>query len=138
MERWMSTIGSRIWTIARYAREWLPVDEILDPELVQTWDEYEKNQSDREKQKGDTDITVRMSVPINSAAITRRDRNLEFIRRISEEGVQMALQRQGKMINMDEIINDLARDSGFNKPVTIQATPLEGQEGQEEGENAAV
>ncbi|MBD3321290.1 MAG: hypothetical protein GF350_09370 [Chitinivibrionales bacterium] len=127
MERWMSTIGSRIWTIARYARENLPVNEILDPELVEIWDEYERRQSDREKIENDTDITVRMSVPVNSAAITRRDRNLETIRRISDEGVQMALAQQGKMIDMDTVVNDIARDSGFNKPITVDIPQQQAQ-----------
>lgn len=139
MERWMSAIGQRVWTIARYAKESLPIKEILDPELVQRWDEYEERQSGREKIMNDTDITVRMSLPINSAAITRRDKNLEFIRRISEEGVQMALARQGKMLDLDSVINDIARDTGFNKPITVplpqQQAPTEGEEG---GGNAAV
>jgi len=123
MERWMSAIGKRLWIICRYNRKFLPVKEILGEELAQVWEDYEKRQSERECKENDTDISVRMSLPINTAAIHRRDKNLEFIRRVSDEGIQVALQRQGEMLDMKTIVNGIARDSGYNRGITIPIPP---------------
>lgn len=133
MERWMSGIGYRLWVICRHQMKFIPYKEILGPKLAKVWEDYENEQSKREKIENDTDISVRMSLPINTAAIHRRDKNLEFIRRISDEGIQVALQRQGEMIDMKTILNGIARDTGFHKGVTV---PIPQAQAQAEGEGA--
>jgi len=130
MERWMSAIGKQLWIICRYNRKFLPVKEILGEKLTEQWEKYEKKQSERERMANDTDITVRMSMPINTAAIYRRDKNLEFLRRIADPGIQQALAAQGKILDVDAILGGIAHDNGYNKPITIDMPKSAAVEGE--------
>lgn len=122
MERWVSTIGKRILTICRAelnstpegTETNIPFEEILGKEDLETWIAYEAAQSEREKTKMDTDVTVRMSLPVNVAAIHRRDKSLEFLRSVGNEGVLALLQAQGKMIDMAGLIESIASDTGLS------------------------
>ena len=133
MERWVATIGQRLWTMARWAfrRGVLPAEEILGPQLTQVWQAYEEKQSEREKIMQDTDIVVRMSMPMNAAAVHRRDKNLEFLRSVSSPDMIQIMMSMGKMPNFPELISNVARDSGLGENAIVDFTPPQEAQAQE-------
>jgi len=121
MERWVSTIGKRILTICRADlnnteegyRTNIPYKEIMGGEDFEKWQQYEAKQSVRERVKQDTDVTVRMSLPVSVAALHRRDKGLEFMRSIGQEGWLALLQAQGKSVDAAQITENIAQDIGL-------------------------
>lgn len=119
MERWVSEIGKRMLTFIRYHREYLPLKEILEPEEVEIWDAYEKRQSERERIKQDTDIEVRMSMPVNAAAIHRRDKMIELLRNLGNPLIIGMLQQQGKGLDMAKMVEQIVRDTGMSRSIIV-------------------
>ena len=114
--------------MARLNREIMPINEILDPENVTRWEEYEQVQSAREKTENDTDLTVRMALPVNAAASFRRDRMIELLRNILANPIVLQLlQAEGKKILVSELINKITSDSGQITPIVVDIQP-EGQQ----------
>jgi hypothetical protein len=123
MERWVSTIGKRLLSILRYARENLPCREILGEEDYAKWEAYEARQSERERTKQDTDITVRMSLPVHTAALHRRDKMVELLGRMGNPAMVQLMAMQGKAPNVAALVQDILTDSGLNENYITDLDP---------------
>lgn len=135
MEDAAAEIGKRIWRIARYIKDELPVKEILGEEDAAVWDAYEARQSNKERQGLDSDISVRMGVSVTPAQIGRRNVLLELLRSVTQPEVLQVMQMQQSIPDIAKIVNKVADDSGLVGSIVLplQTAPEEGGEGGESG-----
>ena len=139
MERWVATIAKRMLTILRTSPEEFPLEEILGEDDVAIWQQYEQKQSEREREQQDTDIVVRMSLPINVAAITRRDKIIELLGRLGNPVLMQMMLASGQTINVAELVKKVISDSGENADnIVVPVTQEMMAQMQQGGENAPV
>jgi hypothetical protein len=118
-EQFVSEVGQVLWRILRYNYDKIPLNEILGGELATKVIAYEQAQSRRERLEMDTDIKVRMSLPIHGAAEFRRNKALELMRSLAVPELLELLRQQGKTIDFGAITDRIAADSGIEAPIII-------------------